>query len=198
MICEKDVEDGKAFWAAAVASRVILPNGEEAEQKTYKVSGWYLLDTDDEYWLYFVEDIHHVNYAMGARMVAYPMKEPYAVYDKEKYEYGYGYKLGSDTIVIKEKKTLVESFLKATYSGRAGVEEVLNGLEKILESFTEEKLTALQYELDMFREDFDNFLTPEQVEWFNRMYDIVSSELDARWLLKKLEERRIVKIERSN
>ena len=51
MICEKDVEDGNAFWAAAVASKVILPNGEEAERKTCKVSGWYLLDTDDEYWL---------------------------------------------------------------------------------------------------------------------------------------------------
>lgn len=196
MICEKDVENGKAFWAAAVASRVILPNGEEAERKACKVSGWYLLDADDEYWLYFVEDIHHVNYVMGARMVAYPVKEPYAIYDKSEYEYRY--KLGSDTIVIEEKKALVQSFLKVTCRGRAGVEEVLNGLEKILESFTEEKLTSLQYELDMFREDFDDFLTPEQVEWFNRMYDIVSSELDARWLLKKLEERRIIKIERSN
>lgn len=197
MICERDVEDGKAFWAAAVASRVILPNGEEAERKTYKVSGWYLLDTDDEYWLYFVEDIHHANYAMGARMVAYPVKEPYAIYDKSKYEYRY--KLGSDTIVIEEKsEPETYRFLKVTYPGRAGVEEVLNGLEKILESFTDEKLTDLQYELDMFREDFDDFLTPEQVEWFNQLYDIVSSELDARWLLKKLEERRIVKIERSN
>ena len=163
MICERDVEDGKAFWAAAVASRVILPNGEEAERKTYKVSGWYLLDTDDEYWLYFVEDIHHANYAMGARMVAYPVKEPYAIYDKSKYEYRY--KLGSDTIVIEEKsEPETYRFLKVTYPGRAGVEEVLNGLEKILESFTDEKLTDLQYELDMFREDFDDFLTPEQVE----------------------------------
>lgn len=194
MICEKDVEDGKAFWAAAVASRVTLPNGEEAERKTYKVSGWYLLDTDDEYWLYFVEDIHHINYAMGARMVAYPAKEPYAIYDKSKYEYRY--KLGSDAIVIDEKKTLLQKFLKVTSRGMAGVEEVLNGLEEILENFDEKELTTLQYELDMFREDFDDFLTPEQVKWFNQLYDIVSSELDARWLLKKLEEYNIVKIER--
>lgn len=167
MICEKDVEDGKAFWAAAVASRVILPNGEEAERKACKISGWYLLDTDDEYWLYFVEDIHHVNYAMGARMVAYPAKEPYAIYDKSKYEYRY--KLRSDTIVIEEKSE--------------------PGQYPFLKDFDEEKLTALQYELDMFREDFDDFLTPEQIEWFNQLYDIVASEL---------EERHIVKIERSN
>lgn len=194
MICEKDVEDGKAFWAAAVASRVILPNGEEAERKTYKISGWYLLDTDDEYWLYFVEDIHHVDYAMGARMVAYPVKEPYAIYDKSKYRY----KLGSDTIVIKEKPEPEQcSFLKAIYRSKSGAVLMLDSLEEQLKGFDEKKLTSLQYELDMFREDFDDFLTPEQVEWFNRMYDIVASELDARWMLKKLEERRIVKIERS-
>ena len=35
MICKKDVESGKAFWVAAIASRVILPNGKEAERKTY-------------------------------------------------------------------------------------------------------------------------------------------------------------------
>lgn len=192
MIYEKDVESGKAFWVAAVASRVILPNGEEAERKTYEPNGWYLLGADNEYWLYFVEDIHHVNYAMGARMVAYPVKEPYAIYDKAMYEY----ELKDNSIVISEKKTLLQKFLKVTYRGRAGVEEVLNGLEEILESFDEKKLTTLQYELDMFREDFDDFLTPEQVEWFNRLYDIVASELDARWLLKKLKEYNIVEIER--
>lgn len=193
MICKKDVENGKAFWVAAISSRVVLPNGEEAEQKTYAPNGWYLLGADDEYWLYFVEDIHHVNYAMGTRMVAYPLKEPYAIYDKAKYEY----ELKDNSIVISEKKTLLQKFLKVTYRGRAGVEEVLNGLEEILESFDEKKLTTLQYELDMFREDFDDFLTPEQVEWFNQLYDIVASELDARWLLKKLEEYNIVKIEKS-
>ena len=192
MICEKDVEGGKAFWVAAISSRVILPNGEEAERKTYEPNGWYLLGADYEYWLYFVEDIHHVNYAMGARMVAYPWKEPYAIYDKSKYEY----ELKDNSIFIREKKTLLQKFLKVTYQGRAGVEEVLNGLEEILESFDEKKLTTLQYELDMFREDFDDFLTPEQVEWFNQLYDVVASELDARWLLKKLEEYNIVKIER--
>lgn len=125
MICEKDVEDGKAFWAAAVASRVILPNGEEAEPETYP-------------------------------------------------------------------------FLKVIYRSKSGAVLMLDSLEKQLKDFDEERLTALQYELDMFREDFDDLLTPEQVEWFNRMYDIVTSEIDARWLLKKLEERRIVRIERSN
>lgn len=194
MICEKDVEGSKAFWVAAIASRVVLPNGEEAERKTYEPNGWYLLSADDEYWLYFVEDIHHINYAMGARMVAYPVKEPYAIYDKEKYEY----ELKDNSIVISEKKTLLQKFLKVTYRGRAGVEEVLNSLEDILESFDEKQLTTLQYELDMFREDFNDFLTPEQVEWFDRLYDIVASELDARWLLKKLEEYNIVKIEGSN
>lgn len=192
MIVKNDIADGKAFWVAAISSRVILPNGEEAERDTYLLSGWYLLGVDDEYWLYLVEDIHHVDHAMGSRMVAYPMKEPYAIYKKSKYEY----ELKDNKIVISEKKTFVESFLRVTCRGKAGVESVLDGLEKILESFTDDKLTALQYELDMFREDYDDFLTPKQVEWFDRLYDIVSSELDARWLLKKFEDRHIVSIER--
>lgn len=195
MICKKDVENGKAFWVAAISSRVILPNGEEAERKTYEPNGWYLLGADDEYWLYFVEDIHHVNYAMGARMVAYPVKEPYAIYDKSKYEY----ELKDGSIVIEEKSEPEQyPFLKVIYRSKSGAVLMLDSLEEQLKDFDDEGLTALQYELDMFREDFDDFLTPEQVEWFDRMYDIVSSELDARWLLKKLEERRIVKIERSN
>lgn len=192
MICKKDSGDGKGFWTAATAARVILPNGEKAERMTYLPTGWYLLSADDEYWLYLVEGIDHVTYTPGSRMVAYPVGEPYAIYDKSEYEY----ELKDNSIIIKEKKTIAQSFLKVTYRGRAGVEEVLSGLEKILESFTEEKLASLQYELDMFREDFDDFLTPEQVKWFDRMYDVVASELDARWLLKKLEERHIVRIER--
>ena len=195
MICEKDVENGKAFWVAAVAERVILPNGEEAERKTYSPNGWYLLGADDEYWLYFVEDIHHIKYAMGARMVAYPLKKPYVIYDKSKYEY----ELKDGTIVIEEKSEPEQyPFLKVIYQSKSGAVLMLDSLEDQLKDFDDEGLTSLQYELDMFREDFDDFLTPEQVEWFNRMYDIVSSELDARWLLKKLEERRIVKIERGN
>lgn len=195
MIPEKDIENSKAFWVAAVSSRVILPNGEEAERKTYSPNGWYLLGADDEYWLYFVEDIHHIKYAMGARMVAYPLKEPYAIYDKANYEY----ELKDGTIVIKEKSNAGRyPFLKVIYRSKSGAVLMLDSLEDQLKDFDEKKLTTLQYELDMFREDFDDFLTPEQVEWFNEVYDIVSSELDARWLLKKLEERRIVMIDRSN
>lgn len=193
MICKKDAGDGKAFWTAATADRVILPNGEKAERITYEPTGWYLLDTDDEYWLYLVEGIDRVTCTPGSRTMAYPVGQPYAIYEKSKYEY----ELKDGKIVISEKKTLVQSFLKVTCRGRVGVEEVLNSLERILESFTEEKLTSLQYELDMFREDFDDFLTPEQVDGFDRLYDIVACELDARWLLKKLEERHIVRIERS-
>lgn len=124
---------------------------------------------------------------------AYPVTEPYAIYDKERYEY----ELKDGSIVIKEKpKAGWYPFLKVIYRSKSGAILMLDSLEDQLKDFDEEGLTALQYELDMFREDFDDFLTPEQVEWFDRLYDVVASELDARWLLKKLEERRIVRIER--
>lgn len=194
MICKKDAGDGKAFWTAATAARVILPNGEKAERITYEPTGWYLLSADGEYWLYLVEGIDRVTYTPGSRMMAYPVGQPYAIYDKSEYEY----ELKDGSIVIKEKpKPEKYPFLRVTYRGKSGIAFMFDELEDQLAEFDDEELTSLQYELDMFREDFDDFLTPEQVDWFDRMYDAVSAELDARWLLKKLAERHIVRIERS-
>ena len=194
MICKKDTGNGKAFWTAATAARVILPNGEKAERITYEPTGWYLLSADDEYWLYLVEGIDRVTCTPGSRTMAYPVGQPYAIYDKSKYEY----ELKNNSIIIKEK-TKAESYQSLTvpYQSKSGMIFMLDDLEDQLQDINEEGLTSLQYELDMFREDFDDFLTPEQVEWFDRMYNTVSAELDARWLLKKLEERHIVRIERS-
>lgn len=112
-------------------------------------------------------------------------------------EYEYEYELKDNSIIIKEK-TKAELFpsLAVPYQSKSGMVFMLDDLEDQLQDIDEEGLTSLQYELDMFREDFDDFLTPEKVDWFDRMYDAVSAELDARWLLKKLEERHIVRIER--
>lgn len=194
MICKKDAGDGKAFWTAATADRVILPNGEKAERITYEPTGWYLLSADDEYWLYLVEGIDRVTYTPGSRMMAYPVGQPYAIYDKSEYEY----ELKDNSIIIKERtKANLPPSLTVPYRSKSGIVFMLDDLEDQLQDVADEGLTSLQYELDMLREDFDDFLTPERVEWFNRMYDTVSAELDARWLLKKLEERHIVRIERS-
>lgn len=185
MICKKDAGEGTAFWTAATADRVILPNGEKAERITYEPTGWYLLSADDEYWLYLVEGIDRVTYTPGSRMMAYPVGQPYAIYDKSEYEY----ELKDNSIIIKEKsKAELCPSLTVLYRSKYGMVFMLDDLEDQLQDFNEERLTSLQYELDMFREDFDDFLTPEQVEWFDRMYDTVSSEL---------EERHIVRIERS-
>ena len=191
MLCKKD---GNAFWTAATADRVILPNGEKPERITYEPTGWYLLSADDEYRLYLVEGIERVTYTPGSRMMAYPVGQPYAIYDKSEYEY----ELKNNSIIIKEKtKEDLSPSLAVLYRSKPGIVFMLDDLEDQLADFNDERLTSLQYELDMFREDFDYLLTPEQVDWFDRMYDAVSAELDARWLLKKLDERHIVRIERS-
>lgn len=111
---------------------------------------------------------------------------------------GDGKATAARVILPNGEKTKAEPYtsLAVLYRSKCGIVFMLDDLEDQLQDISEEGLTSLQYELDMFREDFDDFLTPEQVDWFNRMYDTVSAELDARWLLKKLEERHIVRIER--
>lgn len=100
MICKKDAGDGKAFFSAVAADRVILPNGVEVERITYDPTGWWLLDGDDEYWLYTTEEIGCITCTNGYRMTAHPMGEPYATCDKSEYEYG----LEGGAIVIKERE----------------------------------------------------------------------------------------------
>lgn len=99
MICKKDAGDGKVFWTAVTASRVILPNGGWADRMTYETTGWWLLNGDDEYWVYTAEEIGRVVFTPGSRMIAYPVGQPYAICDKSEYEY----ELKDDAIVIKER-----------------------------------------------------------------------------------------------
>lgn len=99
MICKKDAGDGKAFWTAVTASRVILPNGCGDGRIAYEPTRWWLLDADDDYSIYTAEDIGRVVHTTGSRMMAYPVGLPYAICDKSEYEY----ELEDDTIVIKTK-----------------------------------------------------------------------------------------------
>ena len=97
MICKRDVGDGKAFWTAVTASRIVLPNGAEAERMTYEPTAWWLLNGDDEYWIYTAEEIGRVVFDSNSRMIAYPVGQPYAICDKSDYEY----ELKDDSIVVK-------------------------------------------------------------------------------------------------
>lgn len=99
MICNKDSGGGKAFRTAVMARRVIMPNGAEAKRMTYDPTGWWLLDGDDEYWVYTAEEIGRVVDNPGSRMMVYPVGKPYAICDKSEYEY----ELENNAIVIKER-----------------------------------------------------------------------------------------------
>lgn len=99
MICNKDAGGGKAFLTAVMASRVVLPNAGEAERMTYDPTGWWLLNGNDEYWVYTAEEIGRVVCTPGSLMMVYPVGEPYAICDKSEYEY----ELKDNAIVIEER-----------------------------------------------------------------------------------------------
>lgn len=96
MICKKDAGDGRVFWSAVTAERLILPNGVQYEQLAYEPTRWYLFIADDEYWLYPAEEIECISDTPDSRLVVYPLGQPYAIYDKSKYKY----ELEDDSIKI--------------------------------------------------------------------------------------------------
>lgn len=87
MICKKDAGDGKVFWSAVKADRIILPNGAQYAQLTYEPTSWYLFIADDEYWLYPAEEIERIASTPDSRLAVYPVGQPYVIYDKSKYKY---------------------------------------------------------------------------------------------------------------
>lgn len=97
MIDKKDTGDSKLFSSVVTADRVILPNGQEAEQTTHEPTKWYLFSADNDYWLCPVEGLESVSYTHGSPLVVYPADEPYAIYSKSKYHYELHY--GSIKIV---------------------------------------------------------------------------------------------------
>ena len=87
MICKKDAGNGRVFWSAVTAERLILPNGVQYEQLTYEPKRWYLFVADDEYWLYPAEEIECIANTPDSRLVVYPLGQPYLICDKSKYKY---------------------------------------------------------------------------------------------------------------
>lgn len=87
MICKNDVENGRVFWSAVTADRIILANGEHHGQLTYEPTSWHLFIADDEYWLYPTEEIERIACTPDSRLVIYSTGQPYAIYDKSKYKY---------------------------------------------------------------------------------------------------------------
>lgn len=87
MIYKKDAGDGRIFWSAVTAERLVLPNGVRHEQSAYEPTRWYLFIGDDEYWIYPEEEIERIVGAPDSRLVVHPVGQPYAIYDKSKYRY---------------------------------------------------------------------------------------------------------------
>jgi len=103
MICKKDVENGRVFWSAVTADRIILPKGVQYEQLTYEPTSWYLFVADDKYWLYPAEEIDCITCTTDSRVVVYSAEQPYVIYDKSKYKY----ELEEDSIKILENSDSV-------------------------------------------------------------------------------------------
>ena len=158
MICKKDVGDGKVFWSAVTADRIILPNGAQYGQFAYKPMSWYLFIADDEYWLYPAEEIDHITATPDSRLVVYPVGQPYVVYDKRKYKY----ELKDGSIEISENSDSVSHPLHYA-SGWSNGAEVIDLTEHL--SFCAGNV--VKYVCRAGRKDPDKYIEDlEKARWY--------------------------------
>lgn len=158
MIYNKDVGDGKVFWSAVTADRIILPNLAQYEQFAYKPTSWYLFIADDEYWLYPAEEIDHITSTPDSQLVVYPVGQPYVVYDKRKYKY----ELKDGSIEISENSDSVSHPLHYA-SGWSNGAEVIDLTEHL--SFCAGNV--VKYVCRAGRKDPDKYIEDlEKARWY--------------------------------
>lgn len=56
-------------------------------------------------------------------------------------------------------------------------------------------LRALIYETGLLGEEISDVIGPKQEDWLEQIREILLDESDARWLIRRLQDRRIVKLE---
>jgi hypothetical protein len=81
------------------------------------------------------------------------------------------------------------------HNGKQGFELFLETLREQTESLTDNQIKAIIDEIEVLKVVGTN--TPKQEDWIDWMLYVLRDELDARWLIRRLQERGVVTLERA-
>jgi len=85
--------------------------------------------------------------------------------------------------------------IRILHNGKQGLEGFLENLRPETESLTDNQIKAIIDEVEVLKVVGTN--TPKQEDWLDWMLYVLRDELDARWLIRRLQERGIVTLESS-
>ena len=80
--------------------------------------------------------------------------------------------------------------IRILHNGKQGLELFLENLRPGTEGLTDNQIKAIIDEIEVLEVAGTN--TPKQEDWLDWMLYVLRDELDARWLIRRLQERGIV------
>lgn len=86
--------------------------------------------------------------------------------------------------------------IRILHNGKQGLELLLENLRPETEELTDNQIKAIIDEVEVLKVAGTN--TPKQEDWLDWMLYVLRDELDARWLIRRLQERGIVRLDRSS
>lgn len=86
--------------------------------------------------------------------------------------------------------------VRLVHGSRVAMESFLSSLPSKIEKLTDSELWSFICKVDLLREELSDLLNPSQEDWIKRLYDILIEEWDARWLLQRLNDHGIIRLER--
>ena len=81
------------------------------------------------------------------------------------------------------------------HDGKAGVQALLESLPSRVVKLSDYQLQTFLREVEFLTEESGSAITPEIENWLWIIHSIITDELDARWLIQRLQDRGIVRQE---
>lgn len=82
--------------------------------------------------------------------------------------------------------------IRLIHDGKAGIQALLESLPSRVVKLSDYQLQAFLHEVDFLLEDPGSANTPEIENWLWLIHSIITDEIDARWLIQRLQDRGIV------
>lgn len=82
--------------------------------------------------------------------------------------------------------------IRLIHDGKPGIQTLLESLPSRVVKFSDYQLQTFLHEIEFLAEEYDTAITPEIENWLWLIRSIITDELDARWLIQRLQDRGIV------